>query len=137
MRGVEHSGVRHCTSRAVESFRVQLRDGKVVLLLASDRSREPKAIVTSRHSLESGRWQLVTVTFDGSTARVYLDGVEDVAELVMFPLLASGNTLFVGALGSQSDDRFSDPFDGAVDEIKIWDRALTAAAVATHFRALP
>jgi hypothetical protein len=120
----------------IESFRLQLRGGKVVLLLASDGSWQPEPIVLSNRALEVGRWQLVTVTFDGSTARVYLDGVEDVAKPVMFPVLESANTLFVGALGSQNNGAFTDQFDGAIDEIRIWDRTVPAEVVAAHFRAV-
>jgi hypothetical protein len=119
----------------MESFRVQLRGGKVVLVLATDDGSPPEPVVTSNRSLELERWQLVTVTYDGTTARVYLDGVEDVAKPVMFPVQVSANTLLVGALRLASDGRITDQFDGAIDEIKIWDRTVPAEAVAEHFHA--
>lgn len=119
----------------VESFRVQLRGNKVVLLLASGDGSVAQAIVTSKSALEVGRWQLVTVTFDGSTARVYLDGAEDVAESVLSPVPMSANTLYVGALLVPSEQSFTNQFDGAIDELKVWNEAVPAKVVASHFNA--
>jgi hypothetical protein len=120
----------------IESFRVELRGSKVVLVLASNDGSPPEPIVTSNSSLAVGRWQLVTVTYDGSTARVYLDGVEDAAKPVMFPLLVSANTLMVGALRAINSGTYTNQFDGAIDEVKIWNRAVPRETVAEHFGVL-
>lgn len=119
----------------IESFRVELRGSKVVLLLASGDGSTAQPIITSKSSVEVGRWQLVTVTFDGSTARVYLDGAEDAVEPVLSPVPVSANTLYVGALLGPNNQTFEARFDGAIDELKVWDEAVPPDAVAAHFQA--
>lgn len=120
----------------IESFRVQLRGDKVLLLLAGAQGSVAQPVVTSTSSVEVGHWQLVTVTFDGSTARVYLNGTKDTEVPVLTPIPLSANTLYVGALPIPATVAYKEQFDGAIDEIKIWEKALSAEAVAAHFQAL-
>jgi hypothetical protein len=82
-------------------------------------------------------WQLVTVTFDGSSAHVYVDGVDDGSASVIAPLAASANTIYVAALPAPDYASHVDQLDGDMDELKIWNVALSAAQVAAHFTSRP
>ena len=69
-------------------------------------------------------WHLVTATFDGATARLYLDGV-----VVGSDTFTLGNTslpLYIGRyFGSNGFG-----WNGAIDEVRLYNRALSATEVA-------
>ena len=71
-------------------------------------------------------WQHLAATFDGSVARFYIDGTE-VADRTISGGLGSGNTWRVGAY----DGTPTGFFDGVIDEIRIYSRALSAAEIVT------
>ncbi|MHC4644646.1 MAG: LamG domain-containing protein [Planctomycetota bacterium] len=72
-------------------------------------------------------WVHLAGTYDGATAKLYVNGqVVGTAEVNSIPL--SQDTAGLGiANRSDADDR---PFRGAVDEVRVYDRALSAAEVA-------
>jgi hypothetical protein len=80
--------------------------------------------------LDSGRnpiaaqWQHLAATFDGTTARFYVDGTEIANRIASFSVGAS-NAWRIGAYES-SPAGF---FDGLVDDVRIYDRALEAAEI--------
>jgi Concanavalin A-like lectin/glucanases superfamily len=82
-----------------------------------------------------GRWHLVTGTYDGSTVRLYVDGSQ-VGGRTGTPwtspisyALPTTNDLFFGYYpGCSGLD-----FNGAIDEPKIWDRALSPQEVEAQY----
>lgn len=90
--------------------------------------------------LESGKWYHVAVTFDKGAIKVYLNGVEKLSSSVSKTSVSLGakhtneedgkRCLWVGY--SYSSDRF---FDGAISEVRIWNRALSASEIQStnHF----
>ena len=73
-----------------------------------------------------GQWQYVAATFDGSTARFYLDGTEVANRSVTYSV-GSSNSWRIGAYGSPAGGFF----DGLIDNIRIYNRALSASEVQT------
>ena len=71
-----------------------------------------------------GQWQHLAATFDGTTARFYLNGAE-VASKAVSGAVGTSNTWRIGAYGSVPGGFF----DGVIDEIRVYDRALGAAEV--------
>ena len=76
--------------------------------------------------LNTGQWYHVAATWDGSEVRIYVDGVLDKT-----PPDVRGGTigtdtrpLYIGGRGT------ADVLDGIVDDVRIYNRALTAAEVA-------
>ena len=72
-----------------------------------------------------GQWQHVAATYDGTTARFYVDGVEVAARAASGP--GSSNTWRIGAYGSAPGGFF----DGVVDDVRIYDRALGSTEIQT------
>jgi hypothetical protein len=72
-----------------------------------------------------GRWHLVTATYDGSAMRVYKDGAQ-IASLPRRGPVGTGGTApaFIGS--SKGTGEF---FDGLIDDVRIYDRALPAEEV--------
>ena len=71
-----------------------------------------------------GEWHHVGLTYDGSTARLYADGVEVGSAAKTWNLVPSR-----AHIGRQVNDAF-EYWSGSVDEVRIYDRALTAGEMA-------
>ena len=72
-----------------------------------------------------GRWQHVAATYDGTTARMYIDG-DEVASKVFSGNVGSSNAWRIGAYGLTPTGFF----DGSIDDVRIYDRALSASDIA-------
>ena len=74
--------------------------------------------------LPIGTWTHVAVTFDGTTARFYLNGVQTGSGSFSFGLDTEA------ALHFGSDDpNGGNAFNGALDEVRLYDKALSAAEI--------
>ena len=77
-----------------------------------------------------GVWHHVAGTYDGSFLRLYVDGFEiGTGNATSIPIgygLPTTDDLFVGAYGGTCNL----PFNGLIDEVGVWDRALSAEEIA-------
>ena len=80
----------------------------------------------SGHTPIAGQWQYLAATFDGSTARFYIDGVQ-VASRSVTSSVGSSNNWRIGAYGSVAGGFF----DGLIDNVRIYNRALSDTEVQT------
>lgn len=76
-----------------------------------------------------GAWHLAVGTYDGSTIRLYVDGAQ-VGSGTPWPgslvyALLNSNDLYIGNYPGCSDHEFL----GAIDDVMVWNRVLTAAEV--------
>ena len=84
-------------------------------------------------TLPMGRWAHVAATFDGVTASLYLDG----------SMIRSGDFLFGAAtdanvvLGNAQWFGKDSAFDGDLDDVRIYDRALSATELVAMFGSQP
>lgn len=76
---------------------------------------------------KDGAWHLVVGTFDGTNAKIYLDGTAIVTATATHAMswTSTFQSNLIGASGNTSGDYFS----GGIDEVAIFNRALTAADV--------
>jgi len=91
-------------------------------------------MVASPQELPVGQWSHVVGTFDNEVMRLYVNGVE-VGSLPRHGPICPSETRVV--LGTYSPGHGGAFFIGTLDEVKIWNRALTAAEVQQHFSATP
>ena len=80
--------------------------------------------LTGPTAVPVGQWTHLAATYDGSTLAMYADGALVAAEPAAGGLSGSDRTWFGRTRGG------ANPFTGALDEIRIYRRALTAAEVA-------
>ena len=81
-----------------------------------------------------GAWHHVAGTFDGSSVRLYLDGVEVGSGTPRTaPLTYTAQSAADVLLGDYTECG-GHAFDGAIDEPKVWGRALSASEVAADMR---
>ena len=76
-----------------------------------------------------GKWHLVVGTYDGSTIRLYVDGVQ-VGSGTSWPgdleyLLPNSNDFYIGNYPSCAPHGFL----GNIDDVSVWDRALSAGEI--------
>lgn len=83
---------------------------------------------TSVGQVVANEWHHVAVTYDGSNMRIYVDGLP-AASVPKTGLLTSSATAAV-AIGNQPAGAGSRPFDGLIDDVRVYDRALTSAEIA-------
>jgi hypothetical protein len=80
-----------------------------------------------------GAWHLATGTFDGTVVRLYLDGVQVGSGVPRLSGIGYGMTstddVFVGHYDGCGDHDFG----GDIDDVKIFDRALTASEVKAQY----
>ena len=72
-------------------------------------------------------------TFDGSNARIYINGVLRNTVAITGPVwtVATASAFAIGRLGALS----SDYFDGRIDDVAVYNRALTLAEIQQHYNA--
>jgi hypothetical protein len=80
--------------------------------------------------VNTGNWFHAAATYDGSTVKIYVNGVLE-------STTARSGTITAGAknIGSSSGGG-SEYFNGTIDNVKIYNRALSAAEVQQNFNAL-
>ncbi len=76
-------------------------------------------------SIQDGEWHFLAGTWDGATIRLYIDGNADASMDCAGTLLTNDDPLFIGARGGNV--RF---VTGALDEIKVYNYALSEAEIA-------
>jgi len=101
------------------SFRV-MADGRLVwrAVLSGNNAYS----ITSTAALATGNWYHVAVTHDSSYTRLYINGTLDKEETPGGTIINLGKALKIGW-----DDYAADRvFNGLIDEVRIWDEALSA-----------
>jgi hypothetical protein len=74
--------------------------------------------------LPAGEWTHLAVTYDGSLIRLYVNGTLQGTQAQTGPLVTSSQPLRLGG-----DAVWSEWFDGSLDEIRVYDRPLSAAEI--------
>jgi len=84
-------------------------------------------------SLWDGSWHHIAGSYDGSTVRLYVDGEEiqsgTESSLFLGYNLSTQNDLYIGNYNGS----VSHPFNGDLDEVLIWNRALSASEILQHY----
>ncbi|MDO9017624.1 MAG: LamG domain-containing protein [Deltaproteobacteria bacterium] len=86
--------------------------------------------VTSRSRIGDGRWHFVAATYDGSRATLYIDGASEGSETMT--LATTRQELAIARLVPSDPRPLS--FTGQLDDVRIYNRALTPDEIATLHR---
>ena len=82
--------------------------------------------MTSPSGLPAKTWTHVATTYDGATMRLFVNGTQVASQPATGPLDASTSPLEIG--GSLVD---GGPFAGLIDDVRVYNTALTAAQIQT------
>jgi hypothetical protein len=80
--------------------------------------------IAARRSDPVGRWSHVALTYDGAQLRLYLDGTQMSSRAVSGSILRTANPLWIGG-----NRPYGEYFRGVIDEVRVYDRALSPSAV--------
>jgi len=113
----------------------EISAGLAYALYANDNAPKPAAYVHLANQSQSNgvggatqlplnTWSHVAATFDGATVRLFVNGVEVSNAPASGSLMQSSNSLRIGGNGV-----WGEYFAGIIDEVRIYDRALTATEI--------
>ncbi len=108
-------------------FRDEDLDGATNLVLEVGLATPPDPQLLAPVELRP-RWRHVAAVYDGSTIALFVDGT--LLEVVDAPdLLVDQNPIVIG--GDIDDGLLANPFDGALDDVRLYSRALDGDEIAT------
>ena len=116
-------------------YRLSLENGRALFFyvngipVASSYTLYADAIVTPYiNNLDDGNWHHVIATYDGNVSKIYVDGSISAYRTIGAQVVGNTVSLTVGKLinGDGNDYGY---FDGLIDEVGLWNRALTAEEV--------
>ncbi len=99
-------------------------DGGVIQFNKGTGSAQDFVRTTYKLSDHLNEWTHIVATFDGTNMTVYVNGVSNISEVKSTPISWGSQDLIIG--NRPSVDR---GFPGRIDEVGIWDRALTPTDV--------
>ncbi len=88
------------------------------------------AFVSSATSVAYGQWVHLVGVYDGTMIRIYVNGVEQGSAPQSGNIISYSQPLYIGAHGGPGEF-----MKGAIDELRIYARALTAAQVQSLYQA--
>ena len=89
--------------------------------------------VTSVNTYNDGQWHYAVVTNDGSTVRLYIDGVQVATKSTSGASPESSGTKPVRVAANSRVTPPGNFFNGNIDEIRVWNDDLTAQQVSNAF----
>jgi len=82
-------------------------------------------------NLEDGNWHQAVVTRSGDTFSLYLDGVLGTTYTATGAITSSAGPLLIGTRNAADGRNFT--LDGAIDDVAVWSRSLSAAEIAAQW----
>ena len=105
-------------------YHVEVRaGGEVYFALSLGGSRQS---TETSASLTAGQWHHVACVYNGSTIKVYIDGVQESSTNATGSISTYSTSFYIGA---HSGPTSIGSFDGPIDEVRIWNDARTAAEI--------
>jgi len=89
--------------------------------------------VTGTALINDGLWHHVVMVNDGSSLRMYVDGSQQAVTTYAYANYPGGIATGVYLEAGTTDANYGDTFAGSLDELALYDVALSASQVATHF----
>ncbi len=85
-------------------------------------------VLSSSNALTLNTWQHVAGTYDGTTMRLYINGAQVNTTTSSFTIGVAGNGVVIGDWSYGTGRNFP----GKIDEVRIWNKTLSAAELAAH-----
>ena len=89
--------------------------------------------ITGTTVITPGTWYHVAATYDGAYARLYVNGILEAGPTALVPPMTTSSVpLRIGASAGPSPYPLHSPYGGVIDEVRIWNRVLTAEEIKKH-----
>ena len=89
----------------------------------------PGTLNTSVNTILFDKWTYVVATYNGSMQKIYINGIEKASRSASTDLVSNSESLRVG---QGNNGEF---FKGRIDEVRIYNRALSASEIRKHYAA--
>lgn len=90
--------------------------------------------ITWSHSTPSDQWMHILLTYDGSqpvpNVKLYVNGILLSATFSQINLIGTPQTNFPVYLGIRNDNILGSPYQGRIDEVSWWSKALNSSLIA-------
>ncbi|MBN1481919.1 T9SS C-terminal target domain-containing protein [candidate division KSB1 bacterium] len=106
-------------------------DGTAVGYIFDENHQE--GVVSSTKRIPLSRWSHFAYTYDGKTIVMYLDGKPVGSQHFVSQRIGKPNHAAIPALGRGIEAYYND-FNGIIDDVRVYDRALSAAEMAELYR---
>lgn len=116
---IENGGVEYNFNA---NYRFELGNQGELFFAMSDGSSSTDITISSGWTY--GNWYHWAITYDGTTLRVYQDGVQVGSKTASVSISGRSGTLLMGSY--RRTERY---FDGTLDEVRIWSTARTASEI--------
>jgi len=88
------------------------------------------AILAGKNTvLSTGQWYHIAATWDGSTSKLYINGVKETTEGTVSSMNSTIVNTLIGASNDSAGTGTTGFWDGNIDEVAIWNSALTQAQI--------
>jgi Concanavalin A-like lectin/glucanases superfamily len=84
------------------------------------------SVLDMNYLVKAGQWVTMVYTYDGHTTKIYVNGQLNFSKTIAAQFSPNAFDLFIGMTQNPS---FPYQFNGAIDEIRIYNRALPAGAI--------
>ncbi len=113
----------------LKSFRLGLNGGQIEFDLYDGSAW--RYVIVSNQTLTTNTWYYTALTYNGSSAKIYINGVEDASNAISYPIPTSYNTLYIGA--GQNNLDFMYEFPGIIDEIRLFRVVLSGSEISDYY----
>ena len=107
-------------------FGIFISGGKPEAILNIGGGKEKRFWLHGNEPILKDVWSQLVLTYDGKTARLYLNGKPTSSVEIGIPRKPGAESLFIGRDGSKNQGR------GLVDEVRLWNRVLSPAEIAAR-----
>jgi hypothetical protein len=114
-------------STTADTWQIETTTASELTFTTSHASSANSRIATPINTIVVGTWQHIAVTFDGTTKRVYVNGTEVANGAKAEALAYDVQPVWIGC--DNNSGTFGMRFNGALDEVQLYSRALTAAEI--------
>ncbi|MDP3734493.1 MAG: LamG domain-containing protein, partial [Nanoarchaeota archaeon] len=121
----QHLIMDNCENFATEGYCLLLVDNEFRFHVGKPGA--PKAVAAG---IQTGRWYHLVGTYDNVTVKMYLDGSLINSTAAAGPLQTAGDEDIVIGFNSPANANY---FDGRIDDLRVWNRALSAVQVLNLF----
>jgi hypothetical protein len=118
--------------QAGQAYALQISASNSFVFALSSSGTPSSVSLTGSATLSAGTIYHVVGTFDGTTARLYVNGTQNATTSATGNVSYSGISTYGLALGATQSTTRS-VFNGTLDEVAVYDHALTAGHISSHY----
>ena len=136
MQGFNHGSDEHGWVVAIgwDDWALSESDPRELVWASHDNSSNANnsMLVASPALITMDQWQHIAVTKDGTEIKMYLDGQLIHTESIAATTITynEGTNLRLGTRTASCSSYFSSSFNGRIDEVGVWKRALSTSEIA-------